>query len=83
MRAALLTLLASSPALACAVCGAGDDPAKGSYLGMSIVISLLPLAMLGGIVGFVAYRARLRDREQREGSPAPVRPPDAAAHEQA
>lgn len=45
-------------ALACAVCGAGDDPARGSYVWMSLAISVLPLLMLGGIAGFVFMRTR-------------------------
>jgi hypothetical protein len=47
--------------LACAVCGAGNDPSQGSYVVMSIIISLLPLAMLGGIITWVVLRARKAD----------------------
>jgi hypothetical protein len=72
-RAALLPLVVSSPALACAVCGAGDDPVKGTLLTMSIIISLLPLAMLGGIVGWVVHRTRAAAREADD----PARAPDA------
>ncbi len=50
--------LAALPAMACAVCGAGDEPSRGSYVLMSVIISLLPVAMLGGIAGFVFYRSR-------------------------
>lgn len=73
-RAALVSLLASSPALACAVCGAGDDPSKGSYVSMSIIISLLPLAMLGGIVGWVVHRTRAAEREASPQSSPPPSP---------
>ena len=44
--------------LACAVCGGGPDPSRGSYIVMSIIISLLPLAMLGGILAWVIISAR-------------------------
>jgi hypothetical protein len=68
VRAFLLSLLASSPALACAVCGAGDEPQRGTYVVMSVVISLLPLAMLGGIVGYVVMKHRAAEREEQKGA---------------
>lgn len=41
------------------MCGAGeDDPSRGSYVWMTVVISLLPLAMLGAIVGWVVVKVR-------------------------
>lgn len=50
--------------LACAVCGAGEnDPSRGSYVFMSIIISILPLALLGGIVGYVFLKTRAADAE--------------------
>lgn len=58
-KAALLAAVGlPASALACAVCGAGDEPSRSSYVVMSVIISLLPLLMLGGIVGFVVYRSR-------------------------
>ncbi|MGV3623010.1 MAG: hypothetical protein ACO1OB_19480 [Archangium sp.] len=74
MRALLPVVgLLSSPAFACAVCGAGeDDRTQGSYLAMTIVISLLPLAMLAGIVGWVVVRYRAAAREEKAvGNSAP------------
>ena len=68
---ALLSLLLSSPAFACAVCGGGYDPAKGSYVVMSVIISLLPLAMLGGILAWVIVRSRAADREAEQQDPSP------------
>lgn len=70
----LLSLLLSAPALACAVCGAGDDPSKGSYVSMSIIISLLPLAMLGGIVAWVVNRTRAAEREAQLPDAPPAQP---------
>ena len=49
--------------MACAVCGAGEEASRGSYVGMSIIISLLPLVMLGGIVTWVVRASREADRE--------------------
>lgn len=51
--------------LACAVCGAGEDPARGSYVVMTLIISGLPLAMLGGIVFWVVKSTRAREAEER------------------
>ncbi|MFZ5444601.1 MAG: hypothetical protein ACOZQL_31700 [Myxococcota bacterium] len=49
--------------LACAVCGAGPDPSQDTWVVMSVVISLLPLALLGGIVGYVVHRSRAVARD--------------------
>jgi hypothetical protein len=54
-------LLLSTAALACPVCGAETDT-KGVYQAMTFVMSLLPLAMMGGVVGFIAYRVRRADQ---------------------
>ena len=63
----LLLALVASPAFACAVCGAGeDDPSRGSYVWMTMVISLLPLAMLGGIVGYVVLQTRKAETTESE-----------------
>jgi hypothetical protein len=69
LRAFALSLLFSSPALACAVCGAGDEPQRGAYVVMSVVISLLPLAMLGGIVGYVVLKSRAGSEQPEPGKP--------------
>jgi hypothetical protein len=52
--------------LACAVCGAGQDTTEWAYLSMTAVVSLSPLAMIGG-VAFWLYRAsKARDAEDAE-----------------
>jgi hypothetical protein len=48
--------------MACAVCGAGEEASRPSYIWMSIIISLLPLAMLGGIVTWVVLQSRAAER---------------------
>lgn len=58
--------------LGCAVCGAGQDPAQGSYVTMSLIISALPLLMLGGIIWFVVRATKKAEAarmptEQRDG----------------
>lgn len=42
--------------LACSVCGAGQDGTEWAYLAMTGVVSLTPLAMIGG-VAYWLYRA--------------------------
>lgn len=53
---ASLLLVASDTAVACAVCGSQDEKAAGTYLVMTIFLSLLPLTLLGGI-GYMVWRA--------------------------
>ena len=53
--------------LACAVCGAGEnDPSRGSYVFMSLIISVLPLLLLGGIVGYVVLKTRAADDGEKQ-----------------
>lgn len=67
----LLLALLASPAFACAVCGAGeDDPSRTSYIGMTIIISLLPLGMLGGIVGYVFLKSRTAPTAESDSTPS-------------
>ncbi len=49
--------------LACAVCGAGEDRINGALLTMTIIISLLPLAMLGGLVGYFVWKTKKAEAE--------------------
>lgn len=52
--------------LACAVCGAGEnDPSRGAYVWMSIIVSLIPLLLLGGIVGYVVMKTRAAESEEK------------------
>ncbi len=41
--------------VACAVCGAVTDEQRGAFLGTTILLSLLPLGLLG-FIGWVVYR---------------------------
>lgn len=63
-------LLFSAVALACPVCGAATDT-KGTYQAMTVVMSLLPLAMMGSVVGFIAFRVRRAERTTLPPPPAP------------
>jgi hypothetical protein len=55
--AALAALLLPSSALACAACVAAADRNRTFFI-MTIVLSLLPLAMIGGGLLWIARRAR-------------------------
>lgn len=56
----------SALVFACSVCGAGQDGTEWTYLAMTGVVSLTPLAMIGG-VAFWLYRAsKARDAEDAE-----------------
>lgn len=59
----LLYVIASLPlsgaaALACAVCGFGEDQSRGAYLATTLVLSLLPLALIGGALLYLRRRYR-------------------------
>jgi len=47
-----------APAWACAVCGAGQGNDQGAYLEMSIVLSLMPLVLIGGVAWWVRGQVR-------------------------
>lgn len=66
MRALTALLVSLAPALAhaCAVCGSGeDDRSRGAYLVMTLIISVLPLGMLGGVIGYLAWKSKAAARE--------------------
>jgi hypothetical protein len=62
--AATYAMLAASAAWACPVCGAATDT-KGTYISMTLVMSGLPLLMIGGVVFFVGQRFRRASRDER------------------
>lgn len=51
----IVTAFVTSSAFACAVCFVGKGGASSIYLGTTIILSLLPLGMVGGVV-FWLYR---------------------------
>src|SRR5215510_3169659 len=67
LAAALLTA-APAPALACPVCGlVGVSDNTWAYQAMSAMLTLLPLAMIGATVWWVARRAARADTEHPVG----------------
>jgi hypothetical protein len=83
LLAAAGALALPAPALACAVCGGGNPANRAAFFIMTIVMSLLPLAMF--VAAFLWLRSRLRarggsefvERDAPATSPRPalVRPP--------
>lgn len=72
--AAAATLLAPPGAWACAVCGQGQgDQGSAAYLFMTIIMSLLPLAAIGGVVGWLALRVRAHRRAEALAQAAATR----------
>lgn len=61
----VLALLGSAVALACPVCGAATDN-QDEYKYMTLVMSALPLMMMGSVVGVIAFRVRKADREDEQ-----------------
>jgi hypothetical protein len=71
---ALLVVLLPSPALACAVCGAAVERSRMAFVGTTVLLSLLPLAMMAGGLWWLARHARGRlagEFDERESVPAP------------
>ena len=58
---------------ACAVCGAAVDRNKSAFVGTTILLSLLPLAMIGAGLWWVGRRGKLTGEfaEREIGVPAP------------
>jgi hypothetical protein len=72
---ALLLLALPDAAHACAVCGAAVDRNNAAFVGITILLSLLPVAMIGAGVWWAARRANLAaEFAEREVVAAPGRP---------
>lgn len=73
-----LSLAAPATAQACAVCGAAVERSKAAFLGTTILLSLLPLALIGGALWWISRHARERlagefaERERPTVAPARV-----------
>jgi hypothetical protein len=58
-----LAWLSPALALACPVCFGANEANRQAFLGATIFMSLFPLAMIGGLIGFLVLRARAADGE--------------------
>lgn len=70
--ACALALLWPSAGHACAVCFSASDQNRGAFLMTTILLSLLPLGMIGGGLLWLRHQARRRS-EPRRVVPAPAR----------
>lgn len=65
----------SSAAYACPVCfSAKDEAQRQAFFDTTVFLTLLPLAMIGGVIYWIGRRVRKLDLEQAEGE-APGAPP--------
>ena len=67
---ALPALLAAAPSWACTVCGVGQAGTEWAYVAMTAVLSLLPLALIGGVAGWLFLRARAAGEANASGAQA-------------
>lgn len=74
-----IVCLVPSLALACPMCIASNEANRDAFLGTTVLLSLLPLAMFGGFLAYVLHRAAGRggaaerptaSSAERPGSPA-------------
>lgn len=72
--AALVAWLEPALARACPVCFSATEANRDAYLGGTIFLSLLPLALLGGLALLIRYRARAVDAAAQTEASLPERP---------
>lgn len=77
-------LLSPAPALACAACAAAVEKNRTAFLGTTLLLSLLPLGLIGAGLWWIARNSReplAREFEERDSLPAtrPPAPAEAAA----
>jgi hypothetical protein len=66
---ALVVAFASDAALACSVCSGGGEESKTAFIITTIGLSVLPLALFGGIGWWIWRRTRLASAEHATGPP--------------
>ena len=66
--ATLLAVCLAAPELAqaCSVCGIGREENRVAFILTTVLLTLLPLAAVGGIVGWLVRRARTLEAASRE-----------------
>ena len=73
MAVALLVALVPAPVLACPVCGlAGVKDNAAAYGIMSVILSLLPLAMIAAVAVWFVRRVRQAERAPLRASSGPL-----------
>lgn len=56
--AASLAYLAMQSCFACAVCNVTSEEARWAYYATTVLLTLMPLAMIGGVVYYIAKKSR-------------------------
>ena len=82
LRIVLFSLLWPAAAHACAVCGALNDRNRAAFFGTTILLSLVPLGMIGGGVWWLRRTGSAFDAEDlidRDAIAPPPPAPGAAA----
>lgn len=54
----IFAMLVSVPAHACSVCYVTNDASRYAYYATTILLSFLPLAMIGGVIYYIAKKYR-------------------------
>lgn len=71
---ALAVWLAPAVALACPVCFDANETNRDAFIATTVILSLLPLAMIGGLALFLRSRARSAEKTaETEASPLEAR----------
>lgn len=60
----LLSLFLADGALACPVCGFGQDKARGAFIATTALLTFLPLGMIGGIIVWLRQRSLRVNHEE-------------------
>ena len=55
---------------ACSVCGVGREENRVAFILTTVFMTLLPLAIVGGVIGWLLLRARALAREDQDRSAA-------------
>jgi len=63
LAAALLLALAPDAASACAVCTGGGEESRSAFIVATVMMSVLPLGMIGGVVWWVWRRTKAADED--------------------
>ena len=69
----LVTLVLATPASAwaCSVCGPGTEENRTAFILTTAFLSLLPLAVIGMVIGWLVKRARMLEEEEELSASSP------------
>lgn len=71
LGALLLVLLTPALAAACPVCGtAQSENVRNAFVGSTVFLSLLPLTLVGALIGLGVWHVRRKERERERSEAA-------------